>query len=406
MRTPSELLNLRPSAAHRWRPCAVAAIVGSIPADREDNVYAATGRGVMKWVETALDALEDESFFDEMLGKTESVENEETGEALEVTYRQGDVDAAKAAFAVVVGYEEQGARIFVEHPVKCLVGGRTIEGHADFIAIFPDRLIVIDLKNGAVPVYAFENDQVSLYLLGAIAEFGPRENYRIEIVQPQSIDQNATNTQWDFDESEVSKIESRFRWAVELGEAAAQSLVDSGEIPWVSYVDGEHCKYCAIKPTCPKRTNAAISAAALSGLPYDNETRLKFLLDNGGLIKDVVSGAEKCADEALETGKKVFGYKLIESHGNRSLRDNLTPGEIDILRTAGLVEKVDKMPTVAEVEKAGKKKLINAAHFIADGKKKPKRVPYNFEGTPWNATADYDAVELEKTEDFDDLEDL
>jgi hypothetical protein len=399
MKAPNEMLNLRPSAAHRWRPCAVAAIAGSIPVEREDNVYAATGRGVMAHVEEALNLLEDASYFDRLVGKTEQVENGETGKSTEVTYDKADVEAAKEAFGIVSEYDAQGARVFVEHPVKCDIAGQVVEGTADFIAVFDDMVIVDDLKNGAVPVHAFENDQLSIYLLGAIAEFGPREKYQVGIIQPQSIEQHNRRTTWQFDESEISKIEQRFKWAVELAQAAAQSLYDTGEIPWQSYVDGDHCKYCTIKPTCPKRTNAAISTACLSGLPYDNETRLKFLLDNASLIKDVVTGAEKYADEALAVGKKVFGYKLIESSGNRSLRTDLTPGEVDVLRTAGLVKKVDKLPTIAELEKADKKKLISAAHFIAGGKPKPKRVPYNFEGTPWNATAEYDAVEMEETEE-------
>jgi hypothetical protein len=87
-------------------------------------------------------------------------------------------------------------------------------------------------------------------------------------------------------------------------------------------------------------------------LPYDEFARLQFLLDNAETIKGVVKGAEECADVALLAGKKIYGWKLIESWGNRAVKKDLTDGDIATLRSAGLVEDVPKLPTLAQLDKA------------------------------------------------------
>jgi hypothetical protein len=348
----------------------------------------------MSHVENAVNCLEESEYFDGLLNTTETVDG------IAVTYDDGDIEGAKAVFEVIRNHEAAGAKIAAEVPVKCAIAGVLVEGTSDFVCEYPDALVIVDYKNGAVPVYAKDNPQLSCYLLGAIADRGPKSKYALEIVQPQSFDRSALHTIWTFDESEVSKIEARFKRAVELIKATAQYLHDTGEIPRGAYAPGEHCKYCPIKTTCPGRVNAAISAACLSGLPYEEFARLQFLLDNAETIKGVIKGAEEYADDALLAGKKIYGWTLLESSANRAVKKDLTDGDIATLRSAGLVEDVPKLPTLAQLDKAEKKGVLkDAKKFVLDGKKSPKRVKWDADGTEWRSVDEFETAELAATEE-------
>jgi len=75
-----------------------------------------------------------------------------------------------------------GTRTFVEKRLDIKETGEF--GTADIIIVSPEELEVIDEKSGYVPVHIECNEQLLVYLLGAINLYGTRNKYRITIHQP------------------------------------------------------------------------------------------------------------------------------------------------------------------------------------------------------------------------------
>lgn len=96
-------------------------------------------------------------------------------------------------FLEVLGWvENQPGTLFPERRVDYgrRFGFEGLTGTADLTFVEPDRLTIGDFKWGRVPVEvgtSFRpNPQVGCYLVGAIEAFGPRDKYRLAILQPRA----------------------------------------------------------------------------------------------------------------------------------------------------------------------------------------------------------------------------
>lgn len=163
----------------------------------------------------SLDSLDNEEMQDVLLSCTEWVEDqvEEVGGELHTELR---VD-----FGEQFGY----------------VG---LSGTADVIIASEKEILVADLKYGLMPVEVEENTQLLTYLVGAIHRFGPRETYRLAILQPRGRHAKGPIRTWQVSKKRVAEFEKQLKSAIH------------GNYNGGSAVVGPHCRnYCLAAPVCP-----------------------------------------------------------------------------------------------------------------------------------------------------------
>lgn len=113
-------------------------------------------------------------------------------------------------------------------------------GTADLIIDHPNQLTVGDLKYGFGIVEAEANSQMMIYLVGAVAKFGPRQSYRLVILQPR-----ANHFKGPIREVTVTPEELE-AFKAKLQAAIADSYTNKPPVV------GAHCrKYCAALAICP-----------------------------------------------------------------------------------------------------------------------------------------------------------
>ena len=184
-------------------------------------------------------------------------------------------------------------------------------GSSDAILIFANMLKVYDLKYGrGVRVSAKGNPQMRLYALGAL--WGPGETYSIDavamtIIQPRL---NAVS-------GETLTVQELAQWTAEvLVPAARQAYTGEGD-----FVPGDHCEFCRAKATCralaefTQRVTTAYGDGALSA------DEIAAVLPKLPVIESWIAGIRGRAQEMLEHGETVPGWKLVEGRSTRRIRN-------------------------------------------------------------------------------------
>lgn len=184
-------------------------------------------------------------------------------------------------------------------------------GSSDAVLIFANMLKVYDLKYGrGVRVSAKGNPQMRLYALGAL--WGPGETYSIDavamtIIQPRL---NAVS-------GETLTVQELAQWTAEvLVPAARQAYTGTGD-----FVPGDHCEFCRAKATCralaefTQRVTTAYGDGALSA------DEIAAVLPKLPVIESWIAGIRGRAQEMLEHGETVPGWKLVEGRSTRRIRN-------------------------------------------------------------------------------------
>ena len=184
-------------------------------------------------------------------------------------------------------------------------------GSSDAILIFANMLKVYDLKYGrGVRVSAKGNPQMRLYALGAL--WGPGETYSIDavamtIIQPRL---NAVS-------GETLTVQELAKWTADvLVPAARQAYTGDGD-----FVPGDHCEFCRAKATCralaefTQRVTTAYGDGALSA------DEIAAVLPKLPVIESWIAGIRGRAQEMLEHGETVPGWKLVEGRSTRRIRN-------------------------------------------------------------------------------------
>lgn len=113
-------------------------------------------------------------------------------------------------------------------------------GTSDVVIDHPEHLTVADLKYGMGLVEVEGNTQLLTYLSAAVEQFGPRERYRLAILQPRAYHPQGTIREWWLTHRELEE----FR--VLLGDAISRNY-NRGKP-----TAGDHCrKYCKAQGSCP-----------------------------------------------------------------------------------------------------------------------------------------------------------
>lgn len=274
-----------------------------------------------------------------------------------------------------------GTRLIEQRlPVGHLTGEAGATGTADAVVLSGDELVVIDLKTGkGVRVDAEENEQLQIYALGALLEFGFLDEFqrvRMVIVQPR-LDHVS---EWVVSVEDLLAFGDRVKPAEEVTPGSKQ------------------CRWCARKATCPALRDEMLALVVDDVVDLDaplapqvapaltretDATTLGNLLSAVGLVEDWCRAIRGEAERRLISGEPVPGYKLVT--GRRGARQWRNKDEAEqVLRSLRLKrEQIYDLslisPTTAEkLAKAGDigpRQWAKVAEQITQADGKPSVAP-------------------------------
>jgi hypothetical protein len=183
-------------------------------------------------------------------------------------------------------------------------------GSTDLIGRLGNRAVVLDWKFGdGVMVEVEENPQLMFYAAAAMRTkeaqwaFDGVTEIEMVIVQPPEI------RRWVTTPERIAKFE------LELVQAVKQS-----EKPDAKLTVGDHCRWCAAKPICPKMTGAADRALKVQ-LDNLDAPKISAYLKNADMLEDWIKDLRALALQMLESGAKLPEYKLVAKRAIRSWSD-------------------------------------------------------------------------------------
>ena len=239
----------------------------------------------------------------------------------------------------------------MEYAVETVVGFGAylpgVFGSADLLGRLGSRAVVLDWKFGdGVAVSAEENEQGLFYAAAAMRTpetawvFEGAEEIEIVIVQPPAVKRWVTTVK-----------------RVKEFERALKRAVKASTMPDAAIVVGDHCRWCAAKPTCPMFTGAVDRALKTKFDALDNTLIGAYLL-NADLLEDWIKDLRNLALSTLERGNTIPGYKLVAKRGTRQWvsEDAAKRVLLNILDESEVVE--SSLLSPAKVEKLLKKRAI------------------------------------------------
>ena len=220
-------------------------------------------------------------------------------------------------------------------------------GSTDLIGRIGKKAVVLDWKFGdGVMVTAEENEQLMFYAAAAMRTdetkwaFKGVDEIELIIVQPPMM------RRWVTDKARIAQFERDLVKAVK----AAQH-------PDAAIETGDHCRWCAAKPVCPKLTGA-VDRALLTQIKQIDVDTLGQYLKNADLLEDWIKDLRGLAMQLLEKNLPVPGYKLVSKQARRKWSDE-SKAKAALLEM-GLKESVvveTSLMSPAQAEKALKKRF-------------------------------------------------
>jgi len=235
----------------------------------------------------------------------------------------------------------------MEYAVEQVVGfGAALPGvfgSADVVGRMGKRGILLDWKFGdGVAVDAEENPQGLFYVAAALRTaktawaFKDVEDIEIIIVQPPYV------KRWVTTPARVKQFEADLMLAVRAAEQ-----------PDAPLAAGDHCRWCTAKTICPV-VNGAVARATRTALKTVNVDRLAEALGQIDLLEGYIKDARDMAQQLLEAGVEVPGWKLVPKRAARKWVDDKKV--LTTLTEAGLnIEQLTDPKSPAQMEKVLKK---------------------------------------------------
>ena len=222
-------------------------------------------------------------------------------------------------------------------------------GSTDLIGRIDDRAIVLDWKFGdGVAVTAEENDQLMFYAAAAMRTtalswaFDGVKEIECVIVQPPVM------RRWVTTKERVAQFERDLVKAVK-----------ASEFPDAALKTGEHCRWCAAKPVCPKMTGAVDRALQMQVKEIDVDMLGRYL-KNADLLEEWIKDLRALALQLLESDAPVPGYKLVAKRGTRQWTDETKA--LEALHDMGVPRaellKPEELLSPAQMEKVLKKRKM------------------------------------------------
>ena len=230
----------------------------------------------------------------------------------------------------------------MEYAVETVVGFGAylpgVFGSADLLGRLGNRAVVLDWKFGdGVAVSAEENEQGLFYAAAAMRTpetawvFEGAEEVEIVIVQPPAV------KRWVTTPKRVKEFERALKRAVK-----------ASTMPDAPINVGEHCRWCAAKPLCPKMTGAVDRAVKVQ-LEMLPAATVGAYLANADLLEDWIKDLRALAMTMMENGAKVPGYKLVAKRSVRKWLDESKAA--DALVALGVDPMKQELVSPAQAEK-------------------------------------------------------
>jgi hypothetical protein len=299
-----------------------------------------------------------------------------------------DFTISKEMAAFVVDYAKlvreyaEGGMLLVEKRVDFspVINVPDSFGTSDAIIIKGDELIVVDLKYGmGVKVDATENEQLQLYALGALNDFGILSDFAMVtmvIHQPRL--------------NHVSEWTVPVEVLRAFGEDARLSAVEvlDHEAPRIEAGE-KQCRFCKAKAVCPVLNDSVSLATAgvatvadfAEFLPTLVEDELSTAMSRVELVEQWCKGIRAEVERRLLAGTPVEGYKLVAGRkGNRAWADAAEAEQIMKksfrLRDDDMYTKVLISPVAAEkLLRDTPKRWARVQDLITRGEGKPSVAP-------------------------------
>ena len=333
-----------PSSAHRWLPCPGSMILekgipntSSAHAD-EGTAAHFLGSECLEQEKDASDFLNQQIFI--VKGNAHwwkqtaaiNLGNHFTVDLEMIENVQKYIDAVRS--------QAEGHQLLVEQRVNFseFLGAENAFGTGDAIILTDDEIQVHDLKYGrGLKVDAEGNEQLKLYALGALSEFGMFGDFkqvRMAIHQPRLNHMSES----------VISVEELYEFAREAKSAvdhivALQDGLDIGDGASIAEFEGslnpgeKQCHWCKAKATCPALTKhvvetvtgefedlenidlkEAVSNSIEKIASHENQVLSK-LFAQSGLIESWLKAVAVAVNEKLHQGEHVPGFKLVQGRG-------------------------------------------------------------------------------------------
>jgi Protein of unknown function (DUF2800) len=256
-------------------------------------------------------------------------------------------------------------------------------GTVDAVILSKGQIEVIDLKYGkGVRVDVFENSQLKLYALGAIAAYEFMEDFdtiKVTIVQPRM----------DSISSQEYDVKELLAW----GENFVQVQADLAMQGLGEFTPGSWCKFCKIQYKCPAMANITHELAVEDFQGYTellSDAEMLELYKKADLAAAFIGNLKKFVfNEALK-GKNWEGFKLVEGRSNRKVIDeiglieNILENRKTILREELLNEKLKSFADLTAVlGKASFQALVEP--YLTKPPGAPTLVPVSDKRPAWSS---------------------
>lgn len=344
---------LAASAAKRWLSCPGSiAFCEANGMESKESVYAAEGTAAHALAETAI----------AMEAKAEAFIGQEV-EGFTVTEEMAEAVQVYLDFVEAVS---SGGELSVE--VKSEIG--ETGGTSDCVVWQKQSkaLIVADYKHGkGVPVSPVKNPQLRIYACGALQKYPDAEDIRVVIVQPRAQGE-AVKDEW------MTRAHLE-RWRDNILLPGIEAVNKSrGDIK--DLVAGEHCRWCPALAICPRQRQHAVEVAKTEfGVAPEFPKPETMAVDE---IAKVLTFTEQLktwanavmvyAQEQMEAGKAIPGWKLVEKRALRKWKAN-TKEKVEEMLGDQAYKK--SLVSPAEAEKILKKQGM-AKEAIGDLWEKPE----------------------------------
>ena len=294
---------LSPSGAHRWLRCPGSVLL-SKDLPEQSSVFAAEG--------TAAHALAEKC----LLANCDAVEFVDT----EIEGFMVDADMANHIqfYIDTIRTYAENNELLVEKalPIGHITGEEGATGTSDAVILdmANNEVIICDLKFGkGVEVDAKDNEQMMLYALGALEEFGivmDIERIRMVIIQPRT---SRSPSEWAID---VAALEEWGLWVVKQAELTSLATAPL-------QVGDKQCRFCKAKAICAAARDEVVQVFDIlsdeSDLTSDMVAQMLPILDR---IESYCEAIRTAAETRLLAGDTVPGYKLVKgTKGSRSWTD-------------------------------------------------------------------------------------